>query len=142
MELDQILEALAAGETVPVADLTNLASELGETEQTLKASIKEAAANHSSLDDLVAMKGEYDNVVKALATVTEAQTEAQAAIDAIVADVRGQDRCSGRGVHQGVRCSCPRFSCRRRCHRTSVRSDERHDYVLPQRQGPRHDHVG
>jgi hypothetical protein len=91
MELDQILEALAAGETVPVADLTNLASELGETESTLKASIKEAAANHSSLDDLVAMKGEYDNVVKALATVTEAQATAQAAIDAIVADVSGSD---------------------------------------------------
>lgn len=89
MELDQILEALAAGETVPVADLQAASTELADTSETLKTSIRDAASNQLALNDLLAMKAEYDAVTEALTTVSGALSEAQAQIDAIIAEVDG-----------------------------------------------------
>lgn len=85
MEPDQIIERIGSDNPPTVEELTAAQTALTETQQTLKADIR--AAKDGSLDDLLAMKGDYDTITSALAAVGEALGEAQAARDAILAEV-------------------------------------------------------
>lgn len=85
MEPDQIIERLGTDNPPTVEELTAAQTALTEVQETLKADIR--AAKDGSLDDLLAMKGDYDNITQALASVGEALTEAEAKRDEILSAV-------------------------------------------------------
>lgn len=85
MEPDQIIERIGSENPPTVDELTTAKTELEAAKETLAGTIRENKGGN--LDDLLAMKGDYDAVGTALSAVTDALTDAEAAIAAIVAEV-------------------------------------------------------
>lgn len=85
MEPDQIIERIGSDNPPTVDELTTAKTELESAKETLANTIRENKGGN--LDELLAMKGDYDVVGTALGAVTDALTEAEAAVAEIVAAV-------------------------------------------------------
>lgn len=90
-DISQILDRLASDDSRPtVEELTAARDHLAASRDELAANIKDASGS-ANLDELLGLKGDFDALTDGLAKVTAALDEAQAQIDAILAEVGGDD---------------------------------------------------
>lgn len=87
MEPDQIIERLGTDNPPTVEELSAAREQLEAAQTALRESIKD----NKNLADLKALKADYDAVVQALSTVSEAESAAQSEIDAILNEVSGPE---------------------------------------------------
>lgn len=85
MEPDQIIERIGTDNPPTVEELTAARDALTEAQTTLKATIRENSGGN--LDELLALKADFDSVSGGLDSVSEALADAQAKVDEVLASV-------------------------------------------------------